>query len=437
MEVNMGKKIIIPFSGKEGDIYELNVDLDRLLKDETLSAIRGIGRTNQNSIFVSKTDGLSEILRSLSYNNTQQPALASKMNKAKKPGDMPSPSRDVRENQINLEKELDLFYSTKPLSNQAEDLNPFASGLQKIKPSAIENEKLTRFKSAVVTAKSANELHKIVDQALADGIRVNACREGEWNFAEYVILGTHFHRLEKGDLKKIMHELMLKGAEFHDRLLKNKLIGETYNELEKEVQPKIDKQLEELKKASENAVQGGAVIDVRIDNKTFFMELSKDSIVEVAKVVEGTKNLGLNKGLVKLGSNIIKVGNSEVEVKSEQGGKRNYVGVSDGSDVIITFRTSIGELNIRMRHDDENQVLVKVEDKEKWAELQKKGEVIGKSCLFGGMTVKEAVEIGSFTRCGVWNKEQATEEIKETSKNETLSWVDRTRVDSKETSRQR
>ncbi|MBD0392209.1 hypothetical protein IC220_07345 [Wolbachia endosymbiont of Pentalonia nigronervosa] len=311
--------------------------------------------------------------------------------------------------------------------------------MKKIKPSERENEKLNWFKSEVVTAKSANELDKVVNQALADGIRINACREGEWSFGEYVILGTHFHKFEKGDLKKIMHELMLKGAEFHERLLKNKLIGEIYNELEKEVQPKIDKQLEELKKAGEKAVQGGTVIDVRIDNKIFFMEFSKDSIVEVAKVVEGTKNLGLNNGLVKLGSNIIKMGNSEVEVKSEQGGKRNYVGMSDGSDVIITFRTSIGELNIRMCHDDENQVLVKVEDKEKWAELKKKGEVVGKNSLFGGMTVKEAVEIGSFTRCGMWSKEQVTEQIKEASENsasETLSWVDRTRVDSKETSRQ-
>ncbi|WP_223158811.1 hypothetical protein [Wolbachia endosymbiont of Pentalonia nigronervosa] len=419
----MNKKIIIPFKG------------------ETLSTIKGIGRTNKRPTFAGNLKGLSEILKALEGVSHGNANFVSKINKDKKPGDketMPFP-RDASEKPINFGKGLNYVYGTKPLSNQAEDLNPFASGLKKIKPSERENEKLNWFKSEVVTAKSANELDKVVNQALADGIRINACREGEWSFGEYVILGTHFHKFEKGDLKKIMHELMLKGAEFHERLLKNKLIGEIYNELEKEVQPKIDKQLEELKKAGEKAVQGGTVIDVRIDNKIFFMEFSKDSIVEVAKVVEGTKNLGLNNGLVKLGSNIIKMGNSEVEVKSEQGGKRNYVGMSDGSDVIITFRTSIGELNIRMCHDDENQVLVKVEDKEKWAELKKKGEVVGKNSLFGGMTVKEAVEIGSFTRCGMWSKEQVTEQIKEASENsasETLSWVDRTRVDSKETSRQ-
>lgn len=151
------------------------------------------------------------------------------------------------------------------------------------------------------------------------------------------------------------------------------------------------------------------MIDVRIDNKTVFMELSKDSIVEVAKVVEGTKNLGPNKGLVKLESNIIKVGNNKFEVKSEREGKRNYVGMSYGSDDVITFRISIGELGITMCHDDKDQVLVKVENKEKWAELQKRGNVVGKNCVFGRMTVKEAMETGNFTRCGIRNKEQATE----------------------------
>ncbi|VVC27475.1 Cro/C1-type helix-turn-helix domain,Lambda repressor-like, DNA-binding domain, partial [Cinara cedri] len=293
----------------------------------------------------------------------------------------------------------------------------------------LENSIYSQGSSEVVTAKNANELYKVVNQALADGIRINACREGEWSFGEYVILGTHFHKFEKGDLKKIMHELMLKGAEFHDRLLKNKLIGETYNELEKEVQPKIDKQLEELKKAGENAVREGAVIDVRIDNETFFMELSKDSRIEVAKLIEGTRNLGLNKGLVKLGSNIIKAGNSHIEVKNGKEGTRNYVDMSDNSSFEITFYTSIGNLRIKMYHDKEDQVQVKAIDQEMWSELQKRNEPIGKGCLFGGMAVEEVLRIGSFTRCGVWNKEQVTEEIKESSKNETLSWVDRTRVD--------
>jgi hypothetical protein len=83
----MGNKIIVPFDDKEGGIYELNVDLDRLSKGEMLNAIVGIGRTKQ-STFVSK------------------------INKAKKLGDkeiVPFPRRDVRENQINCGKDLTTY----------------------------------------------------------------------------------------------------------------------------------------------------------------------------------------------------------------------------------------------------------------------------------------------------------------------------------------
>jgi hypothetical protein len=74
--------------------------------------------------------------------------------------------------------------------------------LKKIKPSASESEKLSWFKSAVVEAKSVNQLHKTIDQVLATGMRINACNDGEWSFAEYVVLGTHFHKFDKIDLKR-------------------------------------------------------------------------------------------------------------------------------------------------------------------------------------------------------------------------------------------
>ncbi|WP_265030251.1 hypothetical protein [Wolbachia endosymbiont (group A) of Philonthus cognatus] len=399
----MNNRIIVPFSDKEGGVYELNVDLDKLSKGEMLNAIVGIGRTKDT--FVSKT------------------------NKAKKPGDkeiVPFPGREVRENQINYGKGFDYIYGTKPLSNQAdypEGLNPFASALQKIKPSA---EKLSWLKSAVVRAKSPNELHKAVDEALASGARLNACNDGEWSFAEYMILGTHFHRLEKDDRKKIMRKLMLSGAEFHDTLLQNKLIGEIYNELQPEVQPQIDKRLEELEKAGESAIQEGALIDLEIDNRTFFVEFSENSKVEVAKILEANR---------KLGSNILKIGNDAVEVKSEKGGIRNYTDISDGSSVMLEFPTSIGKLNIVL-YQEADQVQVRVENKEMWAELQKRDEEIGKNCLFGGVKLQEAVEKGNFTRCGIWSEKYA---IKEISNDEVLSpssWVNRVCGGSKETFRE-
>ncbi|WP_264337293.1 hypothetical protein [Wolbachia endosymbiont (group B) of Dolichovespula media] len=402
----MGNKIIVPFGDKKGGTYELNVDLDKLSKGEMLNAIIGIGRTEEQSTFVSK------------------------INKAKKPGDkeiVPFPCRKVRENQINYGKGFDYIYGTKPLSNQAdypEGLNPFASALQKIKPSISESEKLSWFKSEVVEAKNVNELHKTIDQVLASGARINAYNDGEWSIAEYVVLGTHFHKFDKTDRKKIMRKLMLSGADFHDTLLQNKLIGEIYNELQPEVQPQIDERLEELEKAGENAMQEGELIDVEIDNTTSYIEFSGDSKVEVAKILR------------ELGINILKIGNDAVEVKSEKGGIRNYIDMSDESSIILEFPTSIGKLNIILYHDVKkyDQVQVRVENKEMWAELQKRGEEIGKNCLFGGVKLKEVVERGNFTRCGIWNEKYA---IKEISNDEVLSsWVNRVCGGSKETFRE-
>ncbi|WP_265024775.1 MULTISPECIES: hypothetical protein [unclassified Wolbachia] len=100
----------------------------------------------------------------------------------------------------------------------------------------------------------------------------------------------------------------------------------------------------------------------------------------------------------------------------------------------ITFPTSIGSLKIVVYHNAENdsQVEVRVADKEMWSELQKRGENIGKGCFFGGMTVTEAVEKGSFPRSGKWSKDKVEKTI---SNSETLSWVDKVCGGSKETSR--
>lgn len=395
------------------------------------------GKNRKFNIDLSKLpDGILSDLEGISCTDIQQSNFVSKINKAKKPGGaMPSP-RDAREKSINLGEGLDRIYGTKPARNQEdypEGLSPFDSELQKRKLSARESEWLSWFKSAIVTANNPHKMLEVVNKAIGIGMKMNGCHEGSWSFAEYVILGTQFHKFKKGDLKKITHELMRKGAEFHDRLLQNKLIGETYNELQPEVQPQIDKQLEERRKAGKNAVRGGSVIDVEIDNKTSLMKFSEGSTVEVAKALEGTD---LNSGL---GSNIIKIGNSEFEVKNEKGGARNYVDVSDNSVFEVIFPTSIGGLRIVLCHKAD-QVQVRVADTEMWAELQKREEEVGKNCLLGGMTIAEAIKEGGFKRSGMWSKEQVTEEIKEAIKDnssETLSsWVDRTRGGSKETFRQ-
>ncbi|WP_353275326.1 hypothetical protein [Wolbachia endosymbiont (group A) of Pipizella viduata] len=178
----------------------------------------------------------------------------------------------------------------------------------------------------------------------------------------------------------------------------------------------------------ENATIEGTVENVEIDNKTFYMEFSHSCIVDVAKVVEGAKNLGLSKGDLNLGGNIIKIGDGEVEVKTGKGGERDYVDISDNSAFAVTFYTSLGELNLMVYHDtaDYHQVQIEVEDEEMWNELQEIGEIVGKGCLFGGMSVKEAVEKGSFTRCGRWGDQNS-------KSSETFSWVNKLK-DNKTTS---
>ncbi|MFP3022284.1 MAG: hypothetical protein ACEY3K_04915, partial [Wolbachia sp.] len=215
-------------------------------------------------------------------------------------------------------------------------------------------------------------------------------------------------------------------------LLQDKGISEMHNKLYQEIRPQIDEWLKELREIGESAIENEGIIeDVEMDNQTFFMKFSENSKVNIARVLEGTKNLGLTTGEVKLGGDIIEMGNSKVEVRSGKEGERDYVDVSDNSAFEVAFPTSIGSLKIVIYHNAD-KVEVRVVDKEMWSELQKRGENIGKGCFFGGMTVTEAVEKGSFPRSGKWSKDKVEKAI---SNSETLSWVDKVCGGSKETSR--
>src|SRR6266576_5130862 len=204
--------------------------------------------------------------------------------------------------------------------------------------SSNESTALRWFKNAAMKTKNVSELKEIVSQALHAGIRLNACHEGEGSFADFVVLKMLSCPPEGDKKKDIMRELMLNEAAFSYDLVQDKRINKDYNELYQEVKPQIDKRLKELKEAGENAVQGGIVEDVCIDNKTFYMKFSKDSTLKPVEVLEGARRLGLNKGCVELGGNIIKIGDSEIEV-SEKGGKRNYTDLS--GDAVMLYQFSL------------------------------------------------------------------------------------------------
>ncbi|MFP3023418.1 MAG: hypothetical protein ACEY3K_11170, partial [Wolbachia sp.] len=125
--------------------------------------------------------------------------------------------------------------------------NPFASALQKIKPSISESEKLSWFKSAVVEAKSVEELNKTIDQALSSGIRINAYSEGQKSFADTVISKIPSIKCKENEKEDIICELMLNGAIFSYDLLQDKGISEMHNKLYQEIRPQIDEWLKELR----------------------------------------------------------------------------------------------------------------------------------------------------------------------------------------------
>ncbi len=299
-----------------------------------------------------------------------------------------------------------------------EELNPFRSALCRIRLNEYENMKLNEFLEKAIAAKNIDELNKVVDKALNLGIRINARNEDGFSFANITMFKMYRDEFKGNKQEDIIRKLALNGADFNVQV--DKKTTEIYQKVQKEIEPQIYSRLKKLREVGENATIAGTVENVEIDNKTFYMEFSHSCIVDVAKVVEGAKNLGLSKGDLNLGGNIIKIGEGEVEVKTGKDGKRNYVDISDNSAFTVILCTSLGELNLMVYHDTEDyhQVQIEVEDEEMWNELQKIGEVVGQGCLFCGMSVKEAVEKGSFTRCGRWGDPNS-------KSSETFSWVDK------------
>ncbi|MFT4328103.1 MAG: hypothetical protein AB3P07_05975 [Wolbachia pipientis] len=139
--------------------------------------------------------------------------------------------------------------------------------------------------------------------------------------------------------------------------------------------------------------------DIRIDNSNFYLEYSEDSIIDVAKVTNKVRDLVLTQKQIEHARSIIKIGKSEVEIIT-QDSTRNYTDLADGSDIVLTFDTSFGELEVRLYPDKENEnlVIVEVNDEDLLEEIETYDEKIGKNCLLGGLSVSEAINQGSFNR---------------------------------------
>lgn len=104
----------------------------------------------------------------------------------------------------------------------------------------------------------------------------------------------------------------------------------------------------------------GKLRNVKMDNITSYLEYSEDSIINVAEITNGARNLGLTQGEMGYGRGIIKIGKSEVEIITENG-IRDYTDLTDGSDIVLTFFTSLGELEVRLYPDTQDTNIIRVE----------------------------------------------------------------------------
>ncbi|WP_264730452.1 hypothetical protein [Wolbachia endosymbiont (group B) of Episyrphus balteatus] len=70
--------------------------------------------------------------------------------------------------------------------------------------------------------------------------------------------------------------------------------------------------------------------------------------------------------------------------------------------MVLTFYTSLGELEVRLYPHETNKNLIRVEvsDEDLLEDIESYNEEIGQNCLLGGLSVIEAINRGFFVRSG-------------------------------------
>ncbi len=316
-----------------------------------------------------------------------------------------------------------------------------------VKLTSNQKEKLSKFSGKVFQAQNMAELEEIVNDAIKSGVRLNYSSlqdyflGTEYSFTDYVI--RKISELEKNPkvTSSIICKLVSKGAVFGNTVDANMINTLTSEFKEHRTNTKrayedyisnTHKFIEIAKSATSSELK-----DIRIDNSVFYLEYSKDSKIDITKITDGARDLGLTDGDIKYGRNIVKIGNNEVEIKTENG-IRNYTDLTEGSDVVLTFYTSLGELEVRLYPDEKNKNWIKVEVSEEGLLLLDKiesyneaiedcnegienYEEIGQNCLLGGLSVIEAIDRGVFARSGGLMRPELISE----SNKQKGSWVKR------------
>ncbi|QDH18675.1 hypothetical protein wCauA_03470 [Wolbachia endosymbiont of Carposina sasakii] len=289
------------------------------------------------------------------------------------------------------------------------------------------------FLGRVNKSKDIDELKRVVNEAIELGVRLNFPNQGsiygkvyekEYSFTDFVIRKiSELRKSSEGSrnievASGIVCQLISKGAILYN--ISSIYVIDELEEFESHKANMKNAYADYENRALDfitivQSATSGKVRDVKIDNSTLCLEYSQDSKVDVAKITNGARGLGITQEGVQYGRNIIKIGKSEVEIITENA-IRNYVGLADGSNIVLTFDTGLGELEVRLYPDKQNLIKVEVEDQEKWKKLQNCEERIGEKCLLGGCSVRDAIERGFFTRSG------------ELIRSETISQSDATKV---------
>lgn len=335
---------------------------------------------------------------------------------------------EIRELFLNAGASCDVLYSIAKEERPLVLWNRLTPGQQK---------KLDDFLDMVSKAEDMNELEKVIDEAIRSGVWINFNKDFSpedpticnWcSFTDYVIKRI-------GELKKnpkvasdVICKLVSRGAVFYtknsmDVMGKLELEFKDHKANIKKAHADYINNAHKFIKIAKSA-SNGMVKNAKMDNSSFYLEYSEDSTIDVAKITDGARNLGLAQKETGYGRDVIKIGKSEVEIITASS-IRHYTDLTDGSDIVLIFYTSLGELEVRLYPDMQNKNLIRVEvrDQEMWEKLKHCNEELGKNCSLGGYSVCDAIEQRYFER--LEKPHQSSEKITLLNKQKKGNWCER------------
>ncbi|WP_353285593.1 ankyrin repeat domain-containing protein [Wolbachia endosymbiont (group A) of Gastracanthus pulcherrimus] len=266
---------------------------------------------------------------------------------------------------------------------------------------------LDKFLCKVTESRSIEQLEDVVHEAIKFGIKLNFNRSlppedpiacNWYSFTDYVMRRISKLKMNPKIASDIVCSLISRGAVFYDRNSIN-LMDELqlkFKDHEANVIKAYASYINNTDKfieAARNATSG-KLCGAKIDRGNFCLEYSESSIIDVAKITNRMDVVGCERHVVKFGKNEV-----EIMVKN---GTRNYVDLTDDSDILLTLGTSLGGLEVRLYPDKQNKDRVKVEvsNQNLLERLKNCNEKIGENVLWGGLPVNQAIEQGFFTRLG-------------------------------------